>query len=143
MNSPLATIAKQLRRLPWNKKYWGGASLPQQSELDHIAWGAILAQFSIILGMHWAPLYWLYLATWVYHVVFIELILDTFWKKKNNKIQNRSVKVGDIINFYDVDVINWPKVWAQVIERSVGFVVVGLIALVLFVIFQFVSVWVK
>lgn len=107
MNSPLATIAKQLRRLPWNKRYWGDAGLPQQSELDHIAMGTIFSLTAICLKS-----WWLYLGFFLYHVVLIEIVLDTWWRKKNSRVISTDYKYK----------IYWYVAAAQVIERGIGFV---------------------
>jgi len=121
MRSLLGATANLLKYVPCNRKYWSGTdgadyNTYQPSTLDHIGMSFIFALMSIICGLLYAPLYWLYLASWVYHAIVIELVIDTFVKKKND--ESLPKWMGD--HFIYVRIINWKAVIAQVIERSIG-----------------------
>jgi len=127
MNSAIGQLNSLIRNIKCVREYQGEAPEHNSSHIDHIATGIIFALISIICGLLYAPLYWLYLATWIYHCVFIELILDTFIMKKNYKTwdfnfkkQQEQLSNSIIKNIFHID---WPKVFAQLVERSVGHVI--------------------
>lgn len=101
------------------------------SSYNHIGCGCIFALISIIAGSFSIYLYWLYLVSFLYHVVIIEVIYDTWWKKKNSKttvtITNKLVPNKDNFGYSFSkefkDTIDWPKVWSQCFERGCGFAV--------------------
>jgi len=120
--SPLGLIAKLLRYIPCNKKYWGDQSFYQPSTIDHVACGAIYALLSLFLGKVYAPLIWLYLAFFVYHVIVIEIILDTLVRKKNSYLTVKDYDTVTATIILGPNIIDWPKVFAQTIERGICFV---------------------
>ena len=111
-----------IHKIPMVKKYQGTDYQP--SSIDHIGTGCVFALLSIIAGMIWPPLFWLYLASWFFYAPFIEIVWDGWIKKKNyNWIESiYSDQPGMAIPMKNLE-MDWPKTWAQIIERSVGHVI--------------------
>jgi hypothetical protein len=131
VNSPIGQINQLIRLIPAVRQYQG-AEDRGSSSFDHIAMGCIFALLSIIAGMIWKSLFWLYLVMFLYHVLIIEVIMDTFISKKNSREKISTTRIiGSPLGVASQDkvyetktlVIDWPKVFAQIIERGVFFVI--------------------